>query len=157
RDQVSPDFAIRKLLSRRERTVRIDVVTAVNEEIGAVLAHGGIGAHAAAALIDAPTASCRVARPDKGYGLLFCRCRAESSDLRLVKCGCIWLIREPYWEEQVLPRRQALHQDFGGEVGFRQRVDKSRAADVAEHVGRCNLDQHAGGAVGATPYDRGID
>ena len=59
--------------------------------------------------------------------------------------------------EDILARRQVFDQRLGGEIGFRQRVDEDRALNVAEAVGRCDLDQHARRPVGARPDYAGID
>src|SRR6201999_1277756 len=82
-DDVLPDFAVRHLLFGLDRAVGVDVVAAVDEEIGAVLAHGFVGAHAAARFIDAPALADGVARPDEADGTAVGRRGAEAADLRL--------------------------------------------------------------------------
>jgi len=59
--------------------------------------------------------------------------------------------------EDVLSRRHAFDQRLGGEVGFRQRIDVDRAANILEAVGGRDLDQHARCSVRARPDDAGID
>jgi hypothetical protein len=60
-DDVPPYLSIRKLALRRDRTIGIDVVAAVDEEIRPVLEHGRVGAHPAAGFVDAPAAAGGVA------------------------------------------------------------------------------------------------
>ena len=54
RHDVAPDLAIRQLQFPLHRTIGIDVIAGMNEEVGAVVQHGAVGAHAAARGIDAP-------------------------------------------------------------------------------------------------------
>ena len=66
-DDIAPDFPVRQLQFGRNRTIGIDVIAAMNEEIRTVLQHGPVGAHAAAGGIDAPALPRGIARPDKRY------------------------------------------------------------------------------------------
>src|SRR5919198_331937 len=60
-DDVLPYLSIRKFALRWDRTIGIDVVAAVDEEIGPMLQHGRVGAHPAAGFVDAPAAAGGVA------------------------------------------------------------------------------------------------
>jgi len=64
-DEIPPEATVGQFQFRLDRTVRIDVIAAMNEEVRAIFEHGGVGSHAAAAGIDTPTLPCRIARPDK--------------------------------------------------------------------------------------------
>ncbi len=82
RDEVAPKAAVGKFQFGLDRTVGIDVIAAMNEEIWTVLEHGGVGSHAAASAIDAPALPGGIARPDKRYRPLPGRRGAKMSDLR---------------------------------------------------------------------------
>ena len=62
---VFPDLAVRHFLLREDWTVGVDIVAAVDEEIRPIAQHGGVGAHAAARLVDAPALPGGVARPQE--------------------------------------------------------------------------------------------
>src|SRR5262249_46948936 len=62
-DDVLPDAAVRQLLLGGDRAVGVDVVAVVDEEIGTVSVHHGVGAHAAARFVDAPALTGGVAPP----------------------------------------------------------------------------------------------
>ena len=51
---------------------------------------------------------------------------------------------------------QILKQRLGGEIAFRQDIDRDRGVDVGEAIGGRGLDHHACRPVGARPHDRGI-
>src|SRR5262249_61616193 len=65
-DDVPPHLSVRKLALRRDGTIGVDVVSAMDEEIGLPFQHGRIGAHAAAAFIDAPASTGGGTWPDEG-------------------------------------------------------------------------------------------
>jgi hypothetical protein len=58
--------------------------------------------------------------------------------------------------EDVLARRQIFDQRLRGEVGFRQGIDESAAADRCKAVAGGDLDKHARGPVGTRPHNSGI-
>src|SRR5262245_65632883 len=60
---VFPDLAVRHFLLGEDRTIGVDGVAVVDEEIRVVAQHGGVGTHAAARFVAAPTLPGRVARP----------------------------------------------------------------------------------------------
>ncbi len=86
-DEVFPDLAIRHLLLGRDRAVGIDVVAVVDEKIGPIAKHGGIGAHAAATFVDPPTLAGGIARPYERQRAPVCRRGAKAADLRLAHDG----------------------------------------------------------------------
>jgi hypothetical protein len=86
-DDVLPYLSIRKSPLRWNRAIGIDVITAMDEEVGPTLQHGGVGAHSATRFVDAPTAAGGVARPDERYAAPFPRRRAKAPDLRLAQDG----------------------------------------------------------------------
>jgi hypothetical protein len=61
--EVFPNLAVRHFLLGEDWTVGVDIIAAVDEEIRPVAQHCGVGAHAAARLVDAPALSGGVARP----------------------------------------------------------------------------------------------
>ena len=79
---VPPDAAIRQFQLRRHRTIGVDVIAGVDEEIRTVVEHGFVGPHAAARGIDAPALPRGIARPDKRYRASVRRRGPEMSDLR---------------------------------------------------------------------------
>ncbi len=125
-DDAAPDAAVGQFLLRRDGAVGINIVAAMDEEIGPVVAHGGVGAHAAARRIDAPALAHGVARPQERDRAPFLRRRAEMADLRLAEYGRRQILKAQAIED-VLVRRQVFEQRLGGEIGFRQRVDEYRA------------------------------
>ena len=155
-DDAAPDAAVGQFLLRDDGAVGINIVAAMDEEVGLIVAHGGVAAHAAACRIDAPALAHRVARPQEGDRAPVFRRRAEMPDLRLTEHRRGQIL-EAEAIEDVLVRRQVLDQRLCGEIGFRQRVDEHRAPDVAEAVGGRDLDQHARGTVSARPDHAGID
>src|SRR6185312_12705936 len=66
-DDVSPDPAVGQLQFPLHRTVRIDVVAGMNEEVGTVVEHRAVRPQAATAFVDAPALPQRIARPGEGY------------------------------------------------------------------------------------------
>src|SRR5579885_1615347 len=78
RDDALPDLPVRHFLFGLDRAVGVDVVAVMDEEIGPVLLHGGVGAHAAARLVDAPALARGIARPDKADGAAVGRRGAEA-------------------------------------------------------------------------------
>ena len=118
--------------------------------------HGGVGAHAAARLVDAPALARGIARPHERHRAPLVRRGAEASDQRLAHHRREGVILEPHAVEDVLSGRQAFDQRLGGEIGFGERVDRDRAANALEAVGGRGLDQHARRPVGARPHHAGI-
>ena len=123
----------------------------MDEEVGSIALHGGVGAHAAARHVDAPALP--IVSPDH---------RNETDAGRSAACGSARpaarrirprKILEADAIEQVLALRQVFEQRLGGEIGVRQRVDKDRVADIAEALGGRNLDQHPRRPIGARPDD----
>src|SRR5262249_29282919 len=113
-DDVLPHLSIRKLALRWDRAIRIDVVAAMDEEIGPTPRHGRIGAHAAPGFVDAPAAAGGIARPHEGYAAPFSRRRAKAPDLRLAQDRKRKILAADA-VEYVLSGRQALDQCLSGE------------------------------------------
>jgi len=78
---VLPHASVRQLPLRLDRTVGIDVIAGMNEEIGPAFQHGGICAHPAARLVDPPAAG-GVPRPHERYIAPLARGGPETPDLR---------------------------------------------------------------------------
>src|SRR5262249_33805646 len=78
--EVLPKLAVRQLLFGGDGPIGVDVVAAVNEEIRAAAQHGGVSAHAAARLVDAPALAGGVARPQERDRAATGRSRAEATD-----------------------------------------------------------------------------
>ncbi len=155
-DQVPPHRSVRKLALRRDRTIGVDVVAAMDEEIGPSFQHGRIGAHAAARFIDAPTAAGGIARPDEGHAAPFPWRGTKVPDVLLAE-DRERKILEANAIEYVLSGRQALDQRLGREIRLRQRIHGGGAQDISEAVAGGDLDQHARRPIGARPHDTGID
>ena len=111
-DGVSPDPAIGQLQFTFHWTIGIDVIAGMDEKVGTVVEHGAVGAHAAAALIDAPALSRRIARPGERHRASRGGRGAEMPDLRLAFDAALADIVEPHAIENVLPRRQTVEQNF---------------------------------------------
>ena len=107
--------------------------------------------------IDAEALSAGVARPHERDRAPLGRGGAEAPDHRLRQDVGRRQVLEADAIENLLPRRQVLHQRLGGEIAFRQRVDEQPLADVAEAVGGGDLHLHARRPVGARPHHAGID
>ena len=122
RDDVPPDVAVRQFQFGLDRTVGIDVIATMNEEVRAVFQHGGVGSHAAAAGIDAPALPGGIARPDERYRLPLRGRGAEMTDLRFSRNPGLGDIFKPHPVENILPGRQAIQRELRGEVAVRQRL-----------------------------------
>ena len=81
RDDIPPGISIRQFQLGLDRTIRIDVVAAVDEEIRPVLEHGPVGPHAAARGIDAPALARGIAGPGERNRATLYRRGAEMPDL----------------------------------------------------------------------------
>ena len=128
----------------------------MDEEIRPVAQHGRVGAHAAAGLVDAPALAGGIPGPDERDGTAVARRAAKTPGHRLADDRRRGQILEADAIEDVLPRRQALDQGIGGEIGFGQRVDEHGAVDGLEAVGCRNLRQHARRPIGARPDHGGV-
>ena len=82
----------------------------------------GAGIADSARRIDAPTLACSIARPDKPDRTFVGRRGAEMSDLDFARNPAVADVVEPHPVENVLPGRQALQQQFCGEVVIARRV-----------------------------------
>ena len=155
-DHVLPDLAVSHLHLGDDRAIGVNVVAAMDEEIRPVAQHGGVGAHAAACLVDAPALAGGIARPDERDGAPVGRRAAKPACHRLADDGRGRKILEADAIEDVLPRGQAVDQSVGGEIGVGQRIDEYGAVDGLEAVGGRNLGQHPCRAVGARPDHGGV-
>ena len=157
-DDVLPDLAVRQLAPRPPAAVGVDGVAGVDEEIRPVVAHGRVGAHAAARVVDAPALAGGVARPDERDRAPVARRGAKAADHRLARRSVgERQVLEADAIEDVLAGGQDLDQHLGGEIALRQRIGEHAVADASEAVGGGNLDLHARGPVGAGPDHAGID
>ncbi len=127
RDDVSPDLAAGQFQFRRHRAIGIDVIAGVNEEIGVVLQHGPVGPHAAQRRIDAKTLARGIARPDEGDRFPRARRSAEMSDLRLAGDAALVQRFKLHAVENIPSGRQAIEQQFCGEIGAGQCVGRCPA------------------------------
>jgi hypothetical protein len=107
---VAPDFAVRQFQLGRDRTVGIDVIAGMDEEIGAVFQHGGVGAHAAAGRIDAPALARGIARPDKRNRIVLCGRGAEMADLGFARNAAAGVIQKAHPIKDVLRGQEVLQQ-----------------------------------------------
>ena len=154
---VFPNLAIRHFFLGEYRDIGIDRISAVDEEIRPITQDGGVGAHAAARLVDAPALPGGICRPNERDRASVARRRAEAADHWLAGNGGRREVLEADAVENVLPCGQSFDQCLCREIGFGQRVDENRAVDDLEAVGRRDLGQHAGRTIGARPDHGGID
>ncbi len=154
---VLPDLAVGHLLFGQDRAVGVNIVAAVDEEVGPVAQHGRVGAHAAARFVDAPALPGGIARPHERDRALVARRGAKAARHRFADNGRRSKILEADAVEDVLPRGQAVDERVGGEIGFGQRIDEDGTVDGLETVGGRDLGQHARGAVGARPDHGGVE
>ena len=152
RRHIFPGLAVSQLLLRRDRTVGIDGVAVVNQEIGSVALHHGVGAHPAARFVDAPALAGGIARPYEGNRPPIRRRGAKTPDRRLADDRRRREVLEPDAVKDVLSRRQAFDQRLGREIRLGQSIDEHAVPDVLEAVGGGNLDKHARGTVGPRPH-----
>ncbi|MBA7645384.1 hypothetical protein ES703_53140 [subsurface metagenome] len=152
---IAPDLAARQLQLALDRTIRIDVVAAMDEEVGTVVQHRAIGAIAAARGIDAPALPGGVAGPQEGYRAALGRRGAETSDLHIAGVASIMLF-EAHAVEDVLSCRQAVDQEFRGEIVFRECVDSGGADDAGKALCCRTLHPHSRRPVGARPDHGGV-
>src|SRR5882757_2366384 len=110
----------------------------MDEEVGALVQHGAIAAHAAARRIDAPALTSDVAGPDEGDRTPVDRRGAEMSDAAFA--GDTVTVIETHAIEDVLPRRQTVEQQLCGEVAVWQRVGRCRAQDSGKALDRRAFD-----------------
>src|SRR6185437_5947604 len=62
-DDVAPDLAVGQLQFTFHRTIGIDVIAGMDEEVRTIVEHGPVGTHPAARRIDAPALARSIARP----------------------------------------------------------------------------------------------
>ena len=136
--------------------VGIDGVAGMQQEIRAMLAHGGEGEHAAVVGIDAPALSGDVAAPDETDVAAIGRRGAEAADHRLALDVGMREVAEADAIEDVLPGGQVFQQHFGGEVAFGQRRDRRQRPRIGEGLGGRDLDHHLRRPVGARPHHAAI-
>ena len=124
----------------------------MQQEIRAVLAHGGEGEHAAVVRIDAPALSGDVAAPDEADVAPVAGRGAEAADHRLARDAGMREVAKPDPIENVLPGRQIFQQHFRGEVALGQRRDRRQRPRIVEGLRRGDLDHHLRRPVGARPH-----
>ena len=120
--QVLPLGAVGQVDLGLQRAVGIDGVAAMDEEIGLVLEHGGVGLHAAAALVDAPALPRGVAGPGEGDIAQIGGRGAEAAAHRLRHRVDVGEIGEGHAIEDVLAGRQILRHQLRDVVVLRQHV-----------------------------------
>src|SRR3974377_1475494 len=129
----APQRAIGQFPCRRDRTIGIDVVAAMDEEIRRIAVHGSVAAHAATREVDAPALADVVARPDERDRASVGGRGAEMSNFGLAEHRAGKILKADAIEN-ILSRWQIVEQRFGGEVRFWQRVDEYGASNFAECV-----------------------
>ena len=153
---ILPDPAAGKGHFVLDRSVGIDGIAGVQQEIRTIFAHGGEGEHAAVIGVDAPALSGDVATPDETDVAATGRRGAEAPEHRLARDIDIREIAKPDAVEDFLPRGQVLQQHFRREVAFGQRCDRRQRPCIGKRLRRGDLDQHLRGPIGARPHDGAI-
>ena len=111
-DDVSPDLTIGQLQLPLHRTVRIDVVAGMDEEVRTVVEHGAVSPHPATVFVDAPALPRGIAGPGERYVAPRHRRGAEVPDLCLAGDAVPVEALEPHAIENVLTRRQGAEQNL---------------------------------------------
>ena len=156
-DDVAPDLAVRQDLPVGDGAIGIDAIAGMDEKIRTRPQHGRIGAHAAPPDVDPPALARGIAGPDERDIPPVGGRRAEMSDLRFAdECRECEVLKGDAIKD-ILARRQVFQQQLGSAIGLGQRIDEVRASNGPEAVRRRDLDQHAGGPVGARPDDACIN
>ncbi|MFK4511613.1 hypothetical protein ABIF81_006791 [Bradyrhizobium daqingense] len=150
--EVLPGLAVGKPHLGLDRTVGIDGVAGMQEEIRTMLAHRGEGDHAAVIGVDAPALAGDVAAPDEADVAAIGRCRAEAAGHRFAFDRAVREIAEANAVKDVLAGGQMFNQHLRGEVALGQRRDRRQCAGIPERISRRDLDQHLRRPVGARPH-----
>src|SRR4029077_5341725 len=108
--EVLPDLAVSELYFGRNDAVGIDGVAGMQQEIWAVLAHGGEGEHAAIIGIDAPALAGDIATPDKTDIAAIAGRGTEAADHRLAHDVDMREVAEADTVENILTRGQVFQQ-----------------------------------------------
>ena len=133
---VLPHLAVGKLHLGLDRAVGIDGVAGMQQEIRAMLAHGGEGEHAAVIGVYAPALSGDIAAPDETDVASIGWRGAEAADDSLALDVDMREIAKPDAVENILTRGQVFQQHLCGEVAFGQRCDRRQRPGVGERFGR---------------------
>ena len=137
-----------------DRTVGVDHVAAVDEEIRLQPAHRLVDLHPAPLQIDPPPLPRGVAGPHERHVASVGGRGLETAGDRRADGLEIAEVLEAHPIEDVLAGGQAGEHGLGGEAGLREGRGAEETADVAEPFGRCILDEQPGRTIGRTPDHR---
>ena len=155
RDDVAPDPAVRERHARLHRSVGVDAVAAVDEEVGPAVGHGLEDRHAADVGVDAPALARDVTGPHEPHVVAAERSGGEAARDGFAAGAAV----------QVLCRdavvggaawQQARHPDLPGSAGLRGEQRAADATGEAELGVVGHLDEHPRGTVGARPHDAAV-
>ncbi len=150
---VPPRPAIGEIHALLHRTVGVDRVARMDEEVGLMPGHGGVSDHAV--FVDAPSLPRGVARPHEADAAAVRGCGAEAADHgRAHRVYVVEVLRREAVED-VLSRRQVREQALHRKVSLWQRVDRVDRAGVGKALRRRDLRPDPCGTVGAGPDHAG--
>ena len=145
---VAPDAAL-DLDLVLHRAVGIDGVAGMDEKIGLMRGHGGIGAHAL--VIDAPTLTGGIARPDEPDVAAGGRRGAELADDRFAAGIAVGQVGGGHAVEDGLIALDPLKHRLDGIIAFGKRVQRGDLTGILEAFIGGDFQRDPRGAVGAGP------
>jgi hypothetical protein len=148
---VLPDLAVGKLHLGLDWAVGIDAVARMQQEIRAMLAHGGKGEHAAVVRIDAPALARDVAAPDETDVATIGRRGAETANHCLALDVDMRQVAEADAVENVLAGGQVFQEHLGGKIALGQCRDRRQRPRIGKRFGGRELNHHLRRAVRARP------
>jgi hypothetical protein len=125
----------------------------MQEEIGIMRRHRGIGLHAAVIRVDTKTLARRVGRPDETHAPLDRRRGSETPDDGLAHAIDVGEIGEAQAIEDGLIGRKAGDEPLRREIIAGQCGDRLELAGIGETLGRRDLDMQASRPVAPRPDD----
>ena len=131
------------------RAIGIDRIAGMDEEIGPMLSHGGIGAHTL--VVDTPTLTGGIARPRKPNVAPRGRCCTEAADDGLGHGADIVQVGGDKAIEYLLIGRQALDQPLDGKIALGCGEHRRQAARIGKALGARHFHHHFCRTVGAGP------
>src|SRR5947209_15105591 len=121
---VLPDLVVRQLHLCGDDAVGINGIAGMEQEVRAVLAHGGESKHAAIIGIDTPALSGNVAAPDEADVAPVARSSSNTPAYRSARNDGVREIAEPDAIENILPGWQIHQQQFCREIALRKRPNR---------------------------------
>ncbi|GEK73421.1 hypothetical protein HHA04nite_19650 [Halomonas halophila] len=151
RHPVAPQAAVGELDALLQRAVGVDGVAGVDEEVGALVEHGGVGGHAAARLVDAPALAHGVAGPHEAHVAWRLRRQAQPAGDRFADRTVVAQGGEAHPVVHLVHAAEPGGVQLRGEAAGRQRFGAVKLAGGAELGVVGDLEQHPGRAVDPRP------